>query len=54
VRAPGAESLTLAEHERILAAIAAHDPAQAEAAMRDHLARANALYRSLLRSEEDA
>jgi GntR family transcriptional regulator, sialic acid-inducible nan operon repressor len=53
VRAPGAESLTLAEHERILAAIAARDPAQAEAAMREHLTRANTLYRSLLRPEED-
>ena len=54
VRAPGAESLTLAEHERILAAIAARDPAQAEAAMREHLTRANALYQSLLRSEDEA
>ncbi|MDT7838729.1 transcriptional regulator NanR [Aquabacterium sp. OR-4] len=45
VRAPGAESLTLAEHERIVEAIAAHDAAGAEQAMRDHLLRANALYR---------
>lgn len=54
VRAPGAESLTLAEHERILAAIAARDPLQAETAMREHLTRANTLYGSLLRPEEEA
>jgi DNA-binding FadR family transcriptional regulator len=54
VRAPGAESLTLAEHERILAAIEARDPAAAEATMRDHLTRANALYGSLLRPVEEA
>lgn len=51
VRAPGAESLTLAEHERILAAIAARDPGQAEDAMREHLLRANTLYQSLLKPE---
>jgi DNA-binding FadR family transcriptional regulator len=45
VRAPGAEMLTIAEHERIYAAIAARDPDGAAAAMRDHLSRANALYR---------
>lgn len=45
VRAPGAEDLTLAEHERIVDAIAGHDAAGAEQAMRDHLLRANALYR---------
>lgn len=45
VRAPGAEDLTLAEHARIVEAIAAHDGAGAEQAMRDHLLRANALYR---------
>lgn len=44
VRAPGAEDLTLAEHERIVDAIAGHDAAGAEQAMRDHLTRANALY----------
>lgn len=47
VRAPGAEMLTIAEHERILEAIAAHQPDEAAAAMRDHLNRANALYRRL-------
>lgn len=45
VRVPGAESLTVAEHERIWAAIAAHDASGAERAMREHLTRANALYR---------
>lgn len=47
VRAPGAERLTLEEHERICDAIAARDPDSAGRAMSDHLARANALYRSL-------
>ncbi len=47
VRAPGAESLTIAEHERILEAIAARDPAAAEAAMHDHVSRASELYRAL-------
>lgn len=45
VQAPGAESLTIAEHRRIFEAIAARDPAAAEAAMRDHITRANELYR---------
>jgi GntR family transcriptional regulator, sialic acid-inducible nan operon repressor len=45
VRAPGAEDLTLAEHQRIIDAIAAHAPADAAQAMQDHLLRANALYR---------
>jgi GntR family transcriptional regulator, sialic acid-inducible nan operon repressor len=47
VRAPGAEQLTLAEHERILAAIEAGDPDAAAAAMGDHLTRANDLYRRI-------
>jgi DNA-binding FadR family transcriptional regulator len=51
VRAPGAERLTLAEHQRILDAIAAGDPALAEKAMHDHIARANALYRRLVKPE---
>jgi DNA-binding FadR family transcriptional regulator len=46
LRAPGKESLTIIEHERIIGAIADHDPAGAEQAMRDHLTRANALYRT--------
>lgn len=49
VRAPGAEELTLAEHERIVDAIAAKDPEGAAVAMRDHLTRANTLYQQLLR-----
>ncbi|MEK8052867.1 transcriptional regulator NanR [Ideonella sp. DXS22W] len=47
VRAPGAEDLTLAEHERIVEAIAAHDPDAAAAAMHAHLSRANTLYQQL-------
>lgn len=47
VRAPGAESLTLAEHERIVDAIAGHDAEGAEQAMRDHLLRASFLYRNI-------
>ena len=45
VRAPGAEELTLAEHARLLEAIADHDADAAERAVREHLTRANALYR---------
>lgn len=44
VRAPGAEDLTLREHQLIVDAIAAHDPDKAAKAMHDHLTRANALY----------
>ena len=47
VRAPGVEDLTLAEHERIVDAIAGHDADGAERAMRDHLLRANALYKRI-------
>lgn len=54
VRAPGAENLTLAEHEKIVSAIESHDAAGAEKAMREHLTRANALYQSLVRSAPDA
>lgn len=50
VRAPGVESLTLAEHERIVQAIEQHNPDAAEQAMRDHLTRANALYRHVQES----
>jgi DNA-binding FadR family transcriptional regulator len=45
VRIPGAEQVTLAEHARILDAIAAGDPDGAERAMTEHLTRANDLYR---------
>jgi DNA-binding FadR family transcriptional regulator len=51
VRAPGAEQLTLAEHDRIIDALAARDSAKAEQAMRDHLTRANTMYRRLLRPD---
>jgi len=54
VRAPGAESLTLAEHNRIVDAIEVHDAAGAEKAMRDHLTRANELYRRLVLTDESA
>jgi DNA-binding FadR family transcriptional regulator len=47
VRAPGAEDLTLSEHQAIVDAIAAHDPDKAASAMRDHLTRANALYQQV-------
>jgi len=49
VRAPGAEELTLSEHERIVDAIAASDPTAAAEAMRAHLTRANTLYQQLIR-----
>ncbi|MDP3547010.1 MAG: transcriptional regulator NanR [Phreatobacter sp.] len=45
VRAPGAESATLQEHQRILDAIAAGDADEAARAMTDHLNRASDLYR---------
>jgi DNA-binding FadR family transcriptional regulator len=45
VRAPGAEVLTLAEHQKIIDAIAANDPVAAVKAMHDHLTRASDLYR---------
>jgi DNA-binding FadR family transcriptional regulator len=45
VRAPGSEQLTLAEHRRIYEAIADSNGDLAAEAMRDHLLRANELYR---------
>lgn len=54
VRAPGAETLTLAEHDRIVDAIEAHDAKGAETAMREHLTRANSLYQRLVRGEPGA
>ncbi len=41
---PGGAATALAEHHRILDALAAHDPDAAEAAMRDHLRRAAPCY----------
>jgi GntR family transcriptional regulator, sialic acid-inducible nan operon repressor len=49
VSAPGAEDLTIAEHQRIFRAIAEGDPEEAAAAMHDHIARANDLYRQFER-----
>ncbi len=54
VRAPGAESLTLEEHARLVDAIEARDPDAAEAAMRAHLSRSNERYRSLMRAPAGA
>lgn len=45
VRAPGAEQLTLAEHQRLLDAVAARNPDAAAQAMHEHLTRASVLYR---------
>ena len=45
VRTSGLERLTLEEHEAIFDAIVARDPERAAQAMKDHLTRANALYR---------
>lgn len=47
LRLPGSELITLAEHEKLLNAIAAHDPNGAERAMLDHLTRADERYRIL-------
>ena len=46
VRAPGAEELTLSEHQKIIEAIASHDVSSAVQAMTDHLNRASDLYRT--------
>ncbi len=45
VRSAGLEKLTLEEHEAIYDSVAARDPERAATAMKDHLTRANALYR---------
>lgn len=47
VRVPGAEALTLVEHGQIVDAIDARDAEAAVRAMREHLGRANTLYRQL-------
>lgn len=54
VRAPGVEELTLAEHQRIIDAIAARDPDEATQAMQDHLLRASELYRRTENAGETA
>ena len=45
VRAPGAEELTLSEHQTIIDAISKNDVESAVKAMTDHLTRASELYR---------
>lgn len=45
VRVPGLEHLTIEEHQAIIDAIRTHDVELAGQAMRDHLLRANKLYR---------
>jgi len=47
LRMPGSELITLAEHQRLLDAIAQHNPEDAGRAMVDHLTRANERYRIL-------
>jgi GntR family transcriptional regulator, sialic acid-inducible nan operon repressor len=47
VRAPGAESLTLFEHQRIIDAIAKGSSDEAAQAMQDHLNRSSDLYRQV-------
>lgn len=54
VRAPGAEQLTLAEHQRIVDAIAAYDGPAAEEAMRAHLLRSNAMYQRIAQQQDAA
>ncbi len=44
VRAPGAEEVTVDEHELMVDCIARHDPDGAEKAVREHLTRANQKY----------
>jgi len=52
VQTPGSEHLSLAEHQRIFKAIAAHDPDGAVRAMQDHLSRANRRYVQALRKQD--
>jgi len=47
LRIPGSEIITMAEHRRIVQAIAAHDVEEAEKAMTDHLTRSDQRYRIL-------
>lgn len=47
LRLPGSELITMAEHQRLLAAIASHDEGEAERAMTEHLTRSNERYRIL-------
>jgi len=55
VHMPGLEHLTLEEHDAIFEQIRRRDPAATEAAVRDHLTRANALYhRGAAQTVEDS
>lgn len=47
LRIPGSEIITMAEHRRIVAAIAAHDIDAAEKSITDHLTRSDQRYRIL-------
>lgn len=47
LRLPGAEQITIAEHDQIVDCIAAHDVEGAAKAMTDHITRASAAYRSI-------
>ena len=47
LRLPGSELITLAEHERLVSAVAAHEADAAERAMSEHLNRSNERYRIL-------
>lgn len=47
LRIPGSEIITMAEHRRIVGAIAARDAEEAEKAMTDHLTRSDQRYRIL-------
>ena len=47
LRLPGSELITLAEHERLVSAISAHDEDAAERAMTEHLNRSSERYRIL-------
>lgn len=47
LRLPGSELITIAEHERLVAAIAAHDEVAAGQAMAEHLRRSDERYRIL-------
>ena len=54
LRVPGSENITLAEHQRLFDAIAAHDEEGAVKAMTDHLTRASELYRILERGDAES
>jgi len=53
VQTPGDEHLSLAEHQRIFDAVAAHNPEEAVHAMQDHLNRANRRYVTQLRTRQE-